>query len=102
MLCMHTVFEGAMEQWVRVQNEHDRNVLAWLRARVGDTEITLAAQACARSNSKPYLSAVCRHLGLSARDVPVTMPITAAVGDRHLAALYEILRSHPIDVLPTR
>lgn len=91
-----------MEQWVRVQNEHDRNVLAWLRARVGDTAITSAAQACAPSDSKPYLSAVCRHLGLSTRDVPVTIPITAAVGDRHLAAMYEILRSHPIDDIPTK
>ena len=37
-----------MEQWVRVQNEHDRQVLAWLRERVGDAAVTAAAQACAR------------------------------------------------------
>ena len=54
-----------MEQWVRVQNEHDRQVLAWLRERVGDAAVTAAAQACARGDTKPYLSTVCRQLGLS-------------------------------------
>ncbi|WP_350030184.1 hypothetical protein [Caballeronia sp. GAWG1-1] len=28
-----------MEQWVRVQNERDRLVLAWLRSQVGDAAI---------------------------------------------------------------
>jgi hypothetical protein len=41
--------EEAMEQWVRVQNEHDRHVLAWLRERVGDATVAAAAQACARA-----------------------------------------------------
>jgi hypothetical protein len=54
-----------MEQWVRVQNEHDRQVLAWLCERVGDAAVAAAAQACARGHSKPYLSMVCRQLGLS-------------------------------------
>jgi hypothetical protein len=49
-----------MENWVRVQNDRDRRVLAWLRGQVGDAEIALAAQACARGDSKPYLSMVCR------------------------------------------
>jgi len=81
-----------MEQWVRVQNEHDRKVLAWLRERVGDLAATAAAQACARGDTKPYLSTVCRQLGLS---VPRFShgAIADGVGEQHLAAMYEILRA---------
>jgi polyphosphate kinase len=35
-----------MEQWVRVQNERDRQVLVWLRARFDDEVIIAAAQRC--------------------------------------------------------
>ena len=91
-----------MEEWVRVQNERDRKVLAWLRGRVGDTAIATAARACARGDSKPYLSAVCRQLGLSVPILPNRSPITEAVGERHLAAMYEILRARPSDVQPGR
>ena len=82
-----------MEQWVRVQNEHDRKVLAWLRERAGDVAVTAAAQACARGDTKPYLSTVCRQLGLS---VPRFIRHGASpdgVGEQHLAAMYEILRA---------
>ena len=65
VLYKHTACEEAMEQWVRVHNERDRKVLAWLRERVGDAAIAAAAQACTRGDSKPYLSVVCRRLGLS-------------------------------------
>ena len=91
-----------MEEWVRVQNERDRKVLAWLRGRVGDTAIATAARACARGDSKPYLSAVCRQLGLSALILPSRSQTTEAVGERHLAAMYEILRARPSDVRPGR
>ena len=65
VLYKHTAYEKAMEQWVRVQNGRDRQVLAWLRDRVGDAAIAAAAQAYTRGDSKPYLSVVCRQLGLS-------------------------------------
>lgn len=55
-----------------VQNERDRKVLAWLRERIGDAAIAAAAQACARTDSKLDLSAVCRQLGLSAPRLTVT------------------------------
>ena len=86
-----------MEQWVRVQNERDRKVLAWLRARVGDAAIAAAAQACTRGDSKPYLSVICRHLGLFAPRLTSHCVSTDAAGERHLAAIYEILRSHSPD-----
>jgi hypothetical protein len=81
-----------MEQWVRVQNEHDRQVLAWLRERVGDATVVAAAQACARGDTKPYLSTVCRQLGLSVPRFSRRGASAAGVGERHLAAMYEILR----------
>jgi hypothetical protein len=52
-----------MEHLVRVCNEKDRRTLAWLRSRVGDTAIAAAAGACS-GPGKPYLSAVCRRLGV--------------------------------------
>jgi len=81
-----------MEQWVRVRNERDRRVLTWLRERVGDAEIAAAAQTCTLGDSKPYLSAVCRQLGLSVPMLTSQCVSTDAVGERHLAAMYEILR----------
>lgn len=86
-----------MEQWVRVQNERDRKVLAWLRERVGEEAITAAAQACARGDSKAYLSAVCRQLGLSVPRLASHGVSTGVVGERHLAAMYEILRTRSPD-----
>jgi hypothetical protein len=82
-----------MEQWVRVQNEHDRQVLAWLRERVGDAVVAAAAQACAHGDTKPYLSMVCRQLGLSVPRFTRHGASADGVGERHLAAMYEILRA---------
>jgi hypothetical protein len=91
-----------MEEWVRVQNERDRKILVWLRGQVGDTAIATAARACAQGDSKPYLSAVCRQLGLKAPIMPSRSQTSEAVGERHLAALYEILRARPNGVRPGR
>lgn len=91
-----------MEEWVRVQNERDRKVLAWLRGQVSDTAIATAARACAKGDSKPYLSSVCRQLGLKAPSMPSRSQTNEAVGERHLAAMYEILRARPNGVRPGR
>ena len=80
-----------MEQWVWVQNEHDRQVLVWLREQVGDAALAAAAQACARADAKPYLSKVCRQLGLSVPRLTRHDASTEGVGERHLAAMYAIL-----------
>jgi hypothetical protein len=84
-----------MEEWVRVQNERDRKVLVWLRGQVSDAAIATAARACAERDSKPYLSAVCRQLGLKAPIMSSKSQANEAVGERHLAAMYEILRERP-------
>jgi hypothetical protein len=91
-----------MEEWVRVQNERDRKVLVWLRGQVSDDAIATAARACAPGDSKPYLSAVCRQLGLRAPIMPSKSPTSDAVGEKHLAAMYEILRGRPNGVRPGR
>jgi hypothetical protein len=57
-----------MEQWVRVRNEQDHQLLKWLIETLGEVTIVHAAHECARGDAKPYLSAVCRRLGLSVRD----------------------------------
>jgi hypothetical protein len=52
-----------MEHLVRVQNERDRRALAWLRAR------------------KPYLSAVCRTLGVTAPRFGALAPAPSAAAE---------------------
>jgi hypothetical protein len=83
-----------MEHLVRVQNESDRQTLAWLRERVGDAALAAAAQACA-GPGKPYVSQLCRRLGVRP-PWPVRAAVSrdaahVAVGERHLAAIRQIL-----------
>nr|WP_225936563.1 hypothetical protein [Caballeronia sp. NK8] len=59
-----------MEHLVRIYNEKDRRTLDWLRRHVGDVAIALAVQRCTGSG-KPYVSAVCRLLGVQTPDFPV-------------------------------
>ncbi|MDN7183430.1 hypothetical protein M0D69_36570 [Caballeronia sp. SEWSISQ10-4 2] len=81
-----------MERWVRVQNERDRQVLAWLRGQVGDAAIIAAAQSCAGPGIKPYLSAVCRALHVTPPRYAVIRTGAGEVGERHLVSIYQILR----------
>jgi hypothetical protein len=80
-----------MEQWVRVQNERDRQVLAWLRVQVGDAAIIAVAQSYA-SPGKPYLSTVCRVLRVTPPRFVVARDATGEVGERYLASIYQILQ----------
>ncbi|SAL34020.1 hypothetical protein AWB69_03086 [Caballeronia udeis] len=52
-----------MEHLVRLYNERDRRTLEWLCRHVGDAAIALAVERCA-TPGKPYISAVCRRLGV--------------------------------------
>jgi hypothetical protein len=88
----HTVLEGVMEHLVRVQNERDRRTLAWLRESIGDASIVAAVERCGRS--KPYVSAVCRTLGVTAP--PFSAPrrlVPSATAEQALAAIRQILAS---------
>jgi hypothetical protein len=84
-----------MEHLVRVQNESDRKILAWLRERVGETAL-LAVVGDVEGQGKPYLSQVCRRLGVRP---PWTVRVSTTrdtahreVGEQHLAAIRQILR----------
>ncbi|AFT90135.1 hypothetical protein [Paraburkholderia phenoliruptrix] len=90
-----------MEHLVRVQNERDRRTLAWLREQVGDAAIAAAAQRY--GGSKPYLSAVCRTLGVKAPQFSAPRHITpSAVAEQSLATIRHVLASrtgHPRSAL---
>lgn len=82
-----------MEHLVRVQNERDRRTLAWLRALVGDPAIAEAARSLA-APSKPYLSAICRLLGVTAPPFSARhRPTPSATAEPSLATIRQILAS---------
>ena len=81
-----------MERWVRVQNERDRQVLAWLRSQVSDAAIISAASHCAGPGGKPYLSKVCQALDIKPPRYLGKSAAHSAVGERYLAAIYAILQ----------
>ena len=82
-----------MEQWVRVRNEQDRRLLKWLLETLGEAAIVNAAHACASGDVKPYLSAVCRRLGVSVPRLSARRSQPGEVGEQHLQAIYQILQN---------
>jgi hypothetical protein len=87
-----------MEHLVRIVNDTDRQVLAWLRAQVGDARVERAARQLGHTR-KPFPSAVCRYLGMSA---PATLHAVHrtrvardfSVGDRYLSLIRQHLATH--------
>lgn len=81
-----------MEHLVRVQNERDRRTLAWLRESVGDASIVAAVERC--GGSRPYLSAVCRTLGVTAPQFSALRRLTPSpTAEQSLATIRQILAS---------
>jgi len=84
-----------MEHLIRVQNEYDRQVLVWLRGRIGDAALVSAARRTAADGKKPYLSTICRLLNIrppSRRSFADEARKThRAVGERYLAQIRQIL-----------
>ncbi|MEX3901258.1 MULTISPECIES: hypothetical protein [Paraburkholderia] len=82
-----------MEHLVRVQNERDRHTLAWLRAQVGDAAIAAAVQRCT-GPTKPYLSTLCRLLGVTApRFIAPRAQVASVTAEQSLATIRQILAS---------
>ena len=80
-----------MEHLIRICNEEDRRTLDWLRKHVGDAAIALAVERYAGSG-KPYLSAVCRHLGVQTPDFSVPRRQTSgSIALHSLATIRSIL-----------
>jgi len=87
-----------MEHLVRVYNEKDRRTLEWLRRHVGDAAIAAAAERCS-GPGKPYLSAVCRRLGVKAPVFSTSRGnAPSPVGEESLATIRRILAAQ---VTPT-
>jgi hypothetical protein len=78
-----------MEHLVRVLNERDRRTLVWIRERVGDAAFVDAVSRC--GSAKPYISAVCRQLGLSAPAFRSSVHAPTATGELSLARIRRIL-----------
>ena len=55
--------ESVMNHLIRILNDGDRETLVWLCKHVGDVRVAAAARHLGGSG-KPYLSAVCRYLGM--------------------------------------
>lgn len=89
-----------MEHLIRVQNDYDRQVLAWLRGRIGDAALQTAALRLG-GQRKPYLSTICRSLGIrppSRRQFAAeSARMHRAVGDTYLARIREILGQRPAE-----
>lgn len=81
-----------MEQWVRVRNERDRRLLKRLIEVVGETDIVNAVHNCSRDGAKPYLSTVCRHLGVSVQTLLSQHCQPGRIGEQHLQAIDRILQ----------
>ena len=80
-----------MEHLVRVHNEKDRQTLEWLRRNIGDAAIAAAIQRCENSG-KPYLSAVCRQLGVRVPEFPLPRRESPSpVAEQSLATIRRIL-----------
>jgi len=91
-----------MEHLVRVYNEKDRRTLEWLRQKVGDAAITVAAKQCGRSG-KPYLSALCRYLGVRAPAFPpLSRQTPSPVAEESLAVIRRILAAPTSSTIATR
>jgi hypothetical protein len=82
-----------MEHRIRVTNEHDRRTLEWLRMKVGDAALESAAWHLGGS-TKPYISAVCRELGVRPPRFPSTRRVEGTpTGNQSIAAIKKLLAS---------
>jgi hypothetical protein len=85
-----------MEHLIRIVNEADRHTLDWLLGQVGCERVERAAWQLGRTR-KPYVSAICRYLGvwppLSVRHPVQTASVDHAVGDRYLSVIRQHLAS---------
>ncbi|KWA81691.1 hypothetical protein WL30_24575 [Burkholderia ubonensis] len=89
-----------MEHLVRILNDDDRQTLAWLRTHVGDGRVADAArrliaqrEPSAGGWAKPYISAVCRYLGVwpPTPRRSIRADTDHGVADRHLEQMRQLL-----------
>ncbi|MGF6767953.1 hypothetical protein P3T18_000423 [Paraburkholderia sp. GAS199] len=88
-----------MEHLVRVLNDRDRRVLAWAREQVGDAAFADAVARC--GPVKPYISTVCRRLGLTVPPLRTAAHAPTATGEKSLARIRRILAERAERPRPT-
>jgi hypothetical protein len=82
-----------MNHLIRILNDDDSETLAWLCKHVGDVRVANAARHLGSHGGKPYLSAVCRYLGVRP-PMPQqhSRPVEdCSVGDAYLAQIRQLL-----------
>nr|WP_246356212.1 hypothetical protein [Paraburkholderia humisilvae] len=89
-----------MEHLVRVLNDRDRQTLVWLRKQLGDAAVEAALNRIGGPTGKPYLSALCKELGVRIPRVLLPEPLTPTptptpVAEQSLAAIRTLLASKP-------
>lgn len=79
-----------MDDLVVLVNDRDRRTFAWLRNRVGDDAIRAAVDQLAGAR-KPYISNLCKALGVTA---PADLSLSSRDDAKgHLAVALDLLKS---------
>jgi len=82
-----------MDDLIRIENEYDRQTVAWLRERLCEqalNEVVLRMD----GRGRPYASEVCRTLGLTPpprKRATRARPLNRAVGEAYLTTIRAIL-----------
>lgn len=82
-----------MDDLIRIENEYDRQTVAWLRNRLGDQALCEVVMRM-EGRSRPYASEVCHALGVTPpprQRVTRARPLNRAVGEAYLATIRNIL-----------
>lgn len=85
-----------MDDLIRIENEYDRQTVAWLREQLGEQALCEVVMRM-EGRGRPYASAVCRTLGLTPPPPPLRQrasrarPLNRAVGEAYLATIRTIL-----------
>jgi hypothetical protein len=82
-----------MDQLIRVLNDDDRQAVDWLQKHVGEARLAAVARQLTHSGKRPFVSAVCRHLGVwppAASRVP-PRGRDRRVAQQHLAQIRQLL-----------
>lgn len=82
-----------MDDLIQIENEYDRQTVAWLRERLGEQALCEVVMRM-EGRGRPYASAVCRTLGLTPpprQRRSRARPLNRAVGEAYLAAIRGIL-----------
>lgn len=82
-----------MDDLIRIENEYDRQTVAWLRNCLGDQALCEVVMRM-EGRGRPYASEVCRALGVTPpprQRASRVRPLNRAVGEAYLVTIRGIL-----------